>query len=192
MIELLFKKLEVNENLSTRSKDLLREHIVLRHIKPGALFLEKGNFSNEIAFVFNGVFRSYLYHKVNEETTIEFINENGCLSNMKSFYGNIKSEYAIECEVTSDLAIITREAWGVFEKEIPEWRNTINHIHNRYLLETHNFQGEILNQEALTSYRCFCEKFPNIVHNIPLSHIASFLGITQSTLSRIRKKNFDR
>jgi hypothetical protein len=42
-------------------------------------------------------------------------------------------------------------------------------------------------EEATARYLSFFEKFPQVVNRIPLSHLASYLGITQSSLSRIRK-----
>nr|WP_313790050.1 hypothetical protein [Allomuricauda abyssi] len=48
-------------------------------------------------------------------------------------------------------------------------------------------RSPLIEQDAKTRYLEFMQKFPNLVNRIPLSYIASYLGITQSTLSRVRK-----
>jgi hypothetical protein len=67
------------------------------------------------------------------------------------------------------------------------WDDIINKIINKALLEKVNKISPMLAEDATERYQNFFTQFPTLANRIPLSYLASYLGITQSSLSRIRK-----
>ena len=67
------------------------------------------------------------------------------------------------------------------------WDAIVNKIVQKALIEKLDRRSPLVEQDATTRYLNFLEKFPKITNRIPLSYLASYLGITQSSLSRIRK-----
>ena len=63
----------------------------------------------------------------------------------------------------------------------------INKIVQKTLIKKLQKRSSLIEQDATARYLAFIENFPNIANRVPLAHIASYLGITQSSLSRIRK-----
>lgn len=51
-------------------------------------------------------------------------------------------------------------------------------------------KGLVVSQDATTRYLEFMENYPSLINRVPLTYIASYLGVTQQLLSRIRKKNY--
>lgn len=70
---------------------------------------------------------------------------------------------------------------------IIKWDNIIAKITAKALADKVNKISPMMAEDATERYLSFLEKFPNLANRIPLSYLASYLGITQSSLSRIRK-----
>lgn len=69
------------------------------------------------------------------------------------------------------------------------WETIVHKIISKALGQKVERRSPLVSEDAATSYLKFLEIYPNVVNRIPLSYVASYLGITQSSLSRIRKKH---
>lgn len=67
------------------------------------------------------------------------------------------------------------------------WDKIADKMYRKYLIETIEKRSPLVSEDATTRYLLFFEKFPSLANRIPLSYIASYLGITQQSFSRIRK-----
>lgn len=175
-------------SLSNNDVSLISKHAIVKDFKIGDIFVEAGKNVNQVGFILSGVFRYFFYDKQGNEITSLFISENEFVTNINSFYEYIPSSGTIVAETNCSAIIISRETWELFSKEIPNWNIIIQKITNKYLLEKTNFQRKLISQDAKTSYLDFLEQYPTITQRVPLIHIASFLGITKFSLSRIRKQ----
>lgn len=187
-INLLINYLESFEKLSTQDKALISTHANLLDIKSGKTFIEAGETAHKIGFVISGVFRYFFYDKEGNEITSYFIKENTFVTNIVSFNELIPSSGSIVTETPCKILLINRNSWELLAKNIVNWNAIIATISNRTLLDKTSFQRKIINQNAKDSYLHFLETHPSIIQRVPLTHIASFLGITKFSLSRIRNK----
>ncbi|WP_317043067.1 Crp/Fnr family transcriptional regulator [Algoriphagus resistens] len=106
--------------------------------------------------------------------------------------GNTIDEVYIPSEYLSaisdcKLVVFSRRDWKDICDTSIGWDKIIQRIIAKHHSEKIERRSELVSQDATTRYKEFIEKFPNLTNRIPLSYIASYLGITQSTLSRIRK-----
>src|SRR5690606_27744248 len=85
------------------------------------------------------------------------------------------------------LVVFSKRDWREITNTILGWDAIVQKIITKYHREKMERRSELVSQDATTRYLDFIEKFPNLANRIPLSYIASYLGITQSSLSRIRK-----
>lgn len=79
--------------------------------------------------------------------------------------------------------------WRELSDTIINWDTIILKISSKLLVQKLEKVNLFISQDATTRYLDFLQKYPNLVNHIPLSHIASYLGITQQSLSRKRKKS---
>lgn len=173
--------------LSEEEIELIAKNISLRQFKSNEMFLKAGIRSNEIGLVTSGVFRYYFFDNEANEITSFFMSENEFVGNVSSFFEHIPSSGTIEAITECEIIIIPRKSWELFCAEIPHWENTFQKIINEVLIKKTNFQRSLINSDAKASYLKFLNTFPNISNRVPLIYIASFLGITPFSLSRIRK-----
>ncbi|WP_109830155.1 Crp/Fnr family transcriptional regulator [Reichenbachiella versicolor] len=173
--------------LSKNDIELITQNTSLRKYKPSEMFLKTGIRSNEIGFVTSGIFRYYFYDNEANEITSFFMAENEFVGNVSSFFEHIPSSGTIEAITECEIIVVPRKSWELFCVEIPHWENTFQKIINEVLIKKTNFQRSLINSDTKASYLKFLNTYPNISKRTPLIYIASFLGITPFSLSRVRK-----
>jgi CRP-like cAMP-binding protein len=85
------------------------------------------------------------------------------------------------------LLVFTKRDWDELAHTIVGWRDMVHKMTSTHLQEKLARLSPMLTQDATTRYREFLENYPQLANRIPLSYLASFLGMTQSSLSRIRR-----
>jgi CRP-like cAMP-binding protein len=85
------------------------------------------------------------------------------------------------------LVVFSKQNWKDLSATIIGWDSIIQKIITKHHGEKIARRSELVSQDGTERYLDFIEKFPTLVNRVPLSYIASYLGITQSSLSRIRK-----
>lgn len=175
-------------DLSQDNISLITEQTYIKEYKMGEVFVEAGKNVNQVGFITSGIFRYFFYDKLGNEITSLFMAENDFVTNINSFNEYIPSSGTIIAETDCLIIIISRESWELFSKNISNWNSIMQAITNKALLTKTNFQRKLISQDAKTSYLDFLDKYPTIIQRVPLIHIASFLGITKFSLSRIRKQ----
>jgi hypothetical protein len=85
------------------------------------------------------------------------------------------------------MLIFSKKDWSDISNAIAGWEKIETQIIRKCLMDTIERRSPLVSEDATTRYLSFIEKFPILVNRIPLSYIASYLGITQQSLSRIRK-----
>lgn len=173
--------------LSEEDKELIINHTVEKHYKVSDFFIESGEISTRMAFLINGVFRFYFVDNKGNEVTSHFMKENDFVCNITSFFEFSVSSGSIQAETNCSVVEFSRASWDLFCDTIPEWETSFQKIVNETLITKVNFQRSLLNLNAKDSYLKFLKTSPTVLQRVPLNHIASFLGITPYSLSRIRK-----
>jgi CRP-like cAMP-binding protein len=150
-------------------------------------YWEAGKAVKQIGFITEGILRVYYYTNKGEENTRYFVDENHLILDGPTSESNyIPSEY-LQAVTDCKLIIFSKQDWKDISDTIIEWDNIIQKITAKHHREKLERRSQLVSQDAATRYLEFIEKFPTLVNRVPLSYIASYLGITQSSLSRIRK-----
>jgi len=146
-------------------------------------FLEAGKVLGQVGFIIDGILRICYYNNKGEEITKIFIEENHLLYNLK----HVPSTEYIQAATTCKLLVISNADWKEISDTIIGWEHIIQKITSKSLAQKLERVSPLVSQDATTRYSEFMEKYPTLVNRIPLNYIASYLGITQQSLSRIRK-----
>lgn len=173
--------------LNTQQIDLIKSRTKEIHIKKDAYFSEAGKIAKQVAFVDEGILRVCYYNNKGAEITRYFIDENNFAVDLNSFSYKIPSTEYVQAVTDCQLIIFSADALRELSSTIITWDGIVNKITAKSLMEKVNRISPMLAEDATVRYLNFLEKFPTIANRIPLSSLASYLGITQSSLSRIRK-----
>lgn len=174
-------------NLNKQQIDLIKSKATEIELRKDDYYWEAGKTVRQIGFLIDGVIRVYFYNNKGEEITRYFIDENHLILS-----GNTIDEIYTPSEYLSaitdcKMVVFSKQDWKDISETILDWENIIQKITTKHHSEKIARRSALVSQDAKTRYLDFIQKFPTLVNRVPLSYIASYLGITQSSLSRIRK-----
>lgn len=185
-MEGLINKIKNSISLSPAAEDYVYSISKVRQVSKGEVLIRQGQTVKHTYFVTDGCLRSFCVDTNGKEHTLQFAIKDWWISDFIAIYNDELATLTVEC--IKDATIIEFKA-----KELDE----IHSLHpefeafQRKNLERHvvSLHKRILNQLQLTAqerYDLFLEQYPHIEQYTPNYHIASYLGITQQSLSRIR------
>lgn len=167
--------------------ELIRSKGVEVELHKDEYFWEAGKTVRQIGFITEGVLRVYYYNKQGEEITRYFIDENHLILSghtIDEIY--TPSEY-LSAITDCQLVTFSKQDWRDLSETIIGWDTIVQKITAKHHREKMERRGSLVSQDATERYFDFLQKFPGLLNRVPLHYIASYLGITQSSLSRIRK-----
>ncbi len=170
---------------SDETLEALTSHLERRVIPPKSIIIHAGKLDRTVYFIERGITRSYVLHDGKEITTWFCMEGDIACGSMDLYLGKPGFEYVEtieECEVYS----ITVEALNqLFEQHI-DLANWMRRLMQHIFLKLQDAHIARLILPAQERYENFLRDFPDISSRVNLGHIASFLGVTQQSLSRIR------
>lgn len=174
-------------NLNQHQIELITKKAKESKIQKGKYFSEAGKISTQFGFLIEGIVRVCYYNNKGEEITKYFIDENNIIVDIESFDNEIPSTAYVQAVTNCRLIYFSKKDWQDILSTIVEW-NTITHkIISKALIQKIERRSPLVSENATERYLKFMEVYPNLVNRVPLSYIASYLGVIQSSLSRIRK-----
>ncbi len=165
----------------------LSSELTVKHIKKNTVLIEQDTIDDSTFFVCHGLIRAYTIDHQGKEHAIFFAPEHWWVNDKNSFYFCEPSLFYVETLEDTDLVQISRKFYDKAAILIPEfapWQTKILHNSIRFMQKRINL---LLAAQAETRYLDFIKMYPNLVHRIPQTMIASYLGITPESLSRVRK-----
>ena len=171
--------------LSPISKEALSEHISMKKVPKGDFVLKFGETCRHIYFVNRGFVRIF-YYKGDKDITEWFADEKQFFFSITSYFQNGPSRLIIEAIEDCEIIQLSKEGQDLLRRTNLEISNLILGFYSRSLILSQKRMESLQFETASNRYQNLIENQPNILNKVPLQHIASFLGITQETLSRIR------
>ncbi|MCO6148675.1 Crp/Fnr family transcriptional regulator [Flavobacterium sp. NRK1] len=174
-------------NLNQQQTDLIISKAKILELHKEQYFSEAGKIPRQIGFLLEGVVRFCYYNNRGQEITHHFIEENNFVSDQQKFESQVVASEYIQAVTDCRLLVFSKKDWDDIGNTIVGWDSITGLILKNCLLKTIERRSPLVSEDATTRYLSFIENFPNLLNRVPLSYIASYLGITQQSLSRIRK-----
>ncbi|GHE45269.1 Crp/Fnr family transcriptional regulator [Sphingobacterium griseoflavum] len=174
-------------NLNPQQINFIKSKTTEVDLKKDDYFSEAGKVPKYIGFVLEGVFRCCYYNNKGEEITHYFIDEYSFVSDQQKFEAQALSSEYIQAVTDCKLLAFTKKDWDALSNTIVDWDRIAAKITQKCLSDAMDRRSPLVSEDATTRYLSFLQKYPMLINRVPLSYIASYLGITQQSLSRIRK-----
>lgn len=156
-------------------------------IPKGAFFSEAGKIPRQVGFVLDGVLRFCYHNSKGDEITFYFIGDNQFVSDYPKFESQTVASENIQAVTDCEMLLFSKKDWNIISDSIPGWERIETKIVRKCLAESVERRSPLVSEDATTRYLSFIGNFSGFLNRVPLSYIASYLGITQQSLSRIRR-----
>lgn len=173
--------------LNQRQQDLIASKATRVALPKDAYFMEAGHVSRQVGFVLEGVLRICYYNNKGSEITRYFIDERHLVMDTRGLEHHVAFSEYVQAVTDCQLLTFSHHDWRDLAHTIIGWNEIVQKIISRTLTQKLERIGPLVNQDAATRYQDFLEKHPQLANRVPLAYLASYLGMTQSSLSRIRK-----
>lgn len=151
-------------------------------------FLKEGRISNEYLLLEQGFMRAYSFDINGNEITTAFHNANYPVFEVASFFNRIPSKENIQALTPCKGWVITYDKLNMLFHALPEFRDFGRAILVKGFATLKLRMLSMITETAEERYAALLQSNPEIFQHAPLKYIASYLGITDTSLSRIRKE----
>ena len=183
-----FKQYILERSIISES-DLLKIEAVCQYkkLRKKQYLLQEGDVWKYNAFIVKGCLRTFHVDDKGNEHILNFAIENWWTGDRESLQSGLPSIYNIEALEDAEIILITKDNFDQLCKEIPAFNDMINAILQKSFVASQGRIQTFLSLGAEEKYQRFIEKYPQLALRVPQGMIASYLGITPETLSRVRK-----
>jgi len=165
-----------------------------KKVSKGELLLQYGEVCRNTFFVEKGLLRMFSIDKNGKEHIIQFAPENWLIGDRSSLYFSEKSNYYIEAVEDSEVSVLQRDFFNNLLEEFPNSIEKNDLVLQKHVKSLQDRINSLLGETAEERYLKFIKMYPDLLLRVPQWMVASYLGITPESLSRVRKelarKNF--
>lgn len=172
--------------LSEDDKHLLTEHFKPRKLRKRQYFLQEGDVCKYIGFIVKGSAKTFTVDKKGNEQILKLSLENWWLTDFESFYLLTPSRFNIEALEELEILQSTNIEIENFLKHIPAFSAMSNVISQNNTISAQK-RMQSINYSAEERYEELVKNYPHFLQRFPQNMIASYLGLSSETLSRIKK-----
>ncbi len=188
MSELLLKNFRRHVVLTTQEEELVMLHFIPKKYRRRQYILQEGQMSRTENFIVKGLTRTYEVDESGNEHVISFGPEDWWVGDLYSFLSDSPSAVNIDCLEDTEVLQLSKASQEELFAKIPKLERFFRIlIQNAYMSALARITST-LKKTAGDRYDEFVHKYPQIHQRIPDRQIASYLGVTAQSLSRIRRR----
>lgn len=184
----LIQLITQNVTLSDLERDLCIRYFEPVLLPKNRILEEEGKVPVYLYFVVSGFVRLFHYNDNGDEVTTHINCPPGFITSYVNFVSQKKSDENLECVTECELLGITKTDLDLLIKQSPSFKDFSILVFQQSLSYNENRSKELATLTAERRYLKLIENYPEILHNVPMQYIASFLGMNPKSLSRIRKQ----
>ena len=174
--------------LTTEEEAIIVATFQPKKLRKKQYFLQEGNVSKYAGFIVKGAMRQYSVDDKGVEHIVQLYIEDWWATDRESAIMLTPSKYNIEAWEDTELLTITRADMMELMEKIPAIGQMTRVMDERSYIASQRRLNSSISNTAENRYKEFADNYPQFIQRFPQHHIASYLGITKETLSRIRKQ----
>lgn len=187
MFEVFEKYLRESVDLSNEDLISIRTACTTKNLNKWQSLLHDGEVCKNMFFIASGCFRLYRYDNEGTDHTVRFGIENWWITDQESYNTGNPSNYNIEALAKSIVIVWPKASWDELLATIPSFKIFYEQLVAKAFETSQQRIYSLISSPAEARYLEFLKTYPKIFNKVPLHMVASYLGISRETLSRVRR-----
>jgi CRP-like cAMP-binding protein len=188
MSDLLLKNIGRHISLTPSEEELFKSFLKHRALRKRYYLVQAGDICRSEHFVIKGCFRAFATDKEGNDHNVMFGVEDWWISDMQSYLTGMPATLNIEALEDSEVLYVDKKDLDRIFEEIPSFNKFFRILLQNALIAQQQRILSIISNTAEERYAMFIKKYAFIEQRVPQHHIASYLGVSPETLSRIRRQ----
>ncbi len=188
MFELFLTSVKEHISITNEEFEFCKTLFIPKKLRKRQYLLQEGDICRHTAFVEKGMLRTFTVDDKGNEPILQFSMEGWWVTDLYSYLTDEPSRYNIEALEDCELLLITKPSWNILLEKVPAFERYFRILIQNNLIATQRRLISSLTESAEEQYTKLVATFPTCLQRVPQHMIASFLGITPETLSRIRSQ----
>jgi len=188
MFEAFEKYLKEKANLDAEELNAVRAVAIERRIRKRQYLLQEGDICHYNCFVVKGCLRMYTVGDDGAEHILRFAVENWWISDRESYNNDTPSRCNIDALENCEVILIDKPDFLHLLTTIPKFKSFVDTLLARSFDAVQNRVMDAISYSTEEKYQNFITRFPDVFNRVPLHMIASYLGVSRETLSRVRSQ----
>lgn len=185
----MFKQfLESFHVLTVDEIELIYSNVTKKQLLKNEFYIKEGNVCKDVAFIEKGIFRSFYLSAKGDEMTYCITFPNNFITAYSSFITGQKSIENLQAITDAELLVLSKDKIETMSETHPNIMKFLKIIAEYQYIELEQRIFQLQRNNAQERYLALINTHPEFVKHIPLQYLASYLGITQRHLSRIRNE----
>ncbi|WP_353118808.1 Crp/Fnr family transcriptional regulator [Myroides odoratus] len=191
LYENLFAHIEQKVRLTPTEKEQISSFFRVKKLRKRQFLLQEEEVCTNFAFVSQGLLKSYILDEKGNENINLFGWEGWWIADFQSFLFQTPATLAIEAIEDCELLLLSRINYDQMLEEVPVMERYFRLVYERSLATKDQRLVYAQSYSAEEKYFYLIQTYPELIQRIPQSLLASFLGLTPETFSRIKHKKRD-
>ena len=187
MFETLQKNIVEKISLTDEELAFCKSLFKPKKLRRRQYLLQEGDVCRYQAFVEKGILRSYTVDEKGAEHILQFASEGWWMADLSSYISGEPSPFNMEALEDVELLLLGKSAWDQLLETIPIFEHYFRILIQNNLIATQKRLLQSLSESAEEKYLAFSQIYPECVKRVPQHMIASYVGVSRETLSRLRK-----
>lgn len=188
MFDNLIEYLQSKITITPQEIEMVKEVCRLKKLRKKQYLLQEGDVWRYNAFVSKGMVRTYRVDEKGQEHIFQFSPENWWAGDRHSYLSETPARFNIEALEDTEVILIPKGDYENLLEAIPAYNTFARMLLERSFVALQNRIHAGISFTAEEKYKEFIKTYPDILNRVPQHMIASFLGVSPETLSRIRTK----
>jgi CRP-like cAMP-binding protein len=188
MHERLFENIRRHIELTSSEQQKIAKVFQLRSLRKKQFLLQAGDIARHETFIGKGLLRAYTVDHAGDEHIAMFGMENWWIGDLYSFLTQTPATQNIDALEDAEVLQIEKGDLEKMYQEIPALNRLFRILLQNAFIANQQRVLASISQTAEQQYLAFIKKFPSLEQRVPQHQIASYLGITPETISRIRRQ----
>jgi len=188
MYEVFFRKFNEKIALTESEEAMLKQYLTPKKLRKKQYLLQEGDVCKHVCLVEKGALRSYLLDESGDEHITGFALEGWTTGDLSSFINEEPATLYIDALEDSELVLISKAAHDELLLKMPKYETYIRKLMTDAYMALQKRTTNMISLSLEEQYLAFTRMYPTVLQRVPQHMIASFMGLSAETLSRVRSR----